>query len=254
MDWNLFKRGCATAAENMAMDEALLDVFIKEDIQTTVSLYSWFPPAVTIGYAQEYYIDANPGECKAQGVDIVRRITGGGAVFHDSEITYSVVASREFLGKTVADSCREVAKAIIYALEEFGLSGEYAPENDVTVNGRKVSGSAQARRAGAILQHGTILLSVDRDRMFSLVKVHADKLERKKLSTPGDRVTSLNELTVRNILYIDAEAAMIAGFSKWLGCQPSIYIPSSSVAENAGSLKNRKYSRIEWNRDKAISD
>ncbi len=117
----------------------------------------------------------------AKGIDVVRRRTGGGAVYHDEhgEITYSLIAPEGLFSKDIRASYRDICGCIIEGLASLGIAAEFRPINDVTVNGRKISGSAQTRRQGILTQHGTVLYAIDRDTMFSVLRPSAKKLADK---------------------------------------------------------------------------
>ncbi|MFQ5573204.1 MAG: biotin/lipoate A/B protein ligase family protein, partial [Nitrosopumilaceae archaeon] len=166
----------------MAIDEFL----IKKQLEYPVlRIYGWSNPCVSIGYFQSTD-DVNHERCKQEGIDVLRRITGGGAVFHDKELTYSFV-TKEF-PQNILDSYKEICKIIISTLKHFGFDAKFSPLNDVTVNGKKVCGNAQTRKNNRLLQHGTILLEVDTKRMFSLLNIPIEKIADKNISNIGDRV------------------------------------------------------------------
>lgn len=151
---------------------------------------------MTIGYFQVADDEIDIKACRRNGVDIIRRITGGGAVYHDHELTYSIALplSADCLSGPITASYELLTRPLIDALENFGATAQFAPVNDILVSGKKISGSAQTRREGALLQHGTILISIDRIKMFSFLKVPSVKTLERGFDDPGQRVIALDEI------------------------------------------------------------
>jgi len=171
---------------NMAIDEFLL----YNCSDPVLRIYGWSKPCISIGYFQSTD-DINYKKCLEQNIDIVRRITGGGAVFHDMELTYSFVTKNFPQG--ILESYKEISGIIIQALKKLGLDAKFSPLNDVTVNGKKVCGNAQTRKNNTLLQHGTILLKVDIEKMFSLLNVPIEKISDKKISDVKNRVSGISK-------------------------------------------------------------
>ena len=144
----------------MAVDEAIAAGIAAGTSPPTIRFYTWKPCAVTIGYFQCLRDEVDREACSSKGIDVVRRRTGGGAVYHDEhgEITYSVIAPESYFSKDIRASYREICGGIIGGLGRLGIAAEFRPINDVVVNGRKISGSAQTRRQGILTQHGTVLV------------------------------------------------------------------------------------------------
>ncbi len=171
---------------NMAVDEFLLYNY-KEPI---LRIYGWSKPCISIGYFQNID-EVDYKKCNDMNVDVVRRITGGGAVFHDMELTYSFVTKNFPQG--IMKSYEEISELIIQALKKLGLDAKFSPLNDVTVDGKKVCGNAQTRKNNTLLQHGTILLEVDVEKMFSLLNVPIEKISDKKISDVRNRVAGISK-------------------------------------------------------------
>jgi lipoate-protein ligase A len=226
--WRLLELAMDNAFSNMAIDETILQAVIEGKAPNTLRLYGWRPSAVSIGRFQSIRNEVNLRACETFGVDVVRRISGGGAVYHDSEgeITYSVAVKKTDLGTTdVAEAYKRICDGVITAARELGVDAEYNQGNvkqcpNITVKSRKVSGSAQAHRKGVILQHGTLLLEVDLEKMFSFLKVPwKDKpidvvsiAERKITSVVGERGRSLPEKLASRALIEGFETALEAEF------------------------------------------
>ncbi|PCN50009.1 hypothetical protein B6U99_06745 [Candidatus Geothermarchaeota archaeon ex4572_27] len=182
--WRLIDSGLVSGPRSAAIDEALLESRALGLSPNTLHFYRRRPPAVSIGRFQRVEEVVDVDECRRRGVDIVRRISGGGAIYTDEEcLEYSIVADEGSLGG-LEESFRLICGALARALRRLGVDARYKPVNDVLIGGRKVSGSAQVRRGGAVLQHGTILLGVDYDSMRALLKAF-------KLEDPRSKLTSL---------------------------------------------------------------
>jgi lipoate-protein ligase A len=217
--WRLLVEDDGPGAWNMAVDEAMLEALRLGLAPPTLRLYRWARPTLSLGYAQApAAIDL--AAAAAAGVDVVRRPTGGRAVLHAGDFTYAVAASG--LPPGVAASYRALAGGIIAALRALGLPAELAPGTlppgrtaacfasatpaDLVVAGRKVVGSAQVRRAGAVLQHGTLYLA----RPAALAA-------RLLPDEGGAGVADLGELLGAAPAWADVRDAFAAGFAAAFG-------------------------------------
>ena len=202
--WRLLITENNSASTNMAMDRAELVAISEGRAPPTVRFFTWEPPAISIGYFQSLEEEVDLDVCKRFGVDYVRRITGGGAVFHDKELTYSIVIleSHHQIPKNIIESYERICGAIMKGLKHLGIESKYAPINDIITNGKKISGNAQTRKAKTVLQHGTILMDVDVDKMFSLLKVPNEKIKDKLITDVKQRITSVKQILGKNIFSI----------------------------------------------------
>jgi lipoate---protein ligase len=191
--WRFLLTGYHTAAENMAIDHAILTANSKGLVPPTVRFYGWNPSAISIGYFQHLTEEIDIDACHHHGVEYVRRITGGGAVFHEHELTYSIVVSEDHpkISKNILESYKRICGAVMNGLTFLDLESTYAPINDILVNGKKISGNAQTRKYKTVLQHGTVLIDVDVDKMFQILKVPDEKIKDKMISDVKQRVTSI---------------------------------------------------------------
>jgi lipoate-protein ligase A len=233
-----------SGAENMAVDEAIAAGIAAGKSPPTIRFYTWEPCAVTIGYFQCLRDEVDREACAARGIDVVRRRTGGGAVYHDEqgEITYSVIAPESFFSKDIRSSYREICGWIIAGLADLGIVAEFRPINDVTVGGRKISGSAQTRRQGILTQHGTVLYRIDRETMFSVLRPSAKKLADKPVASFEASVTCASEEGCTSIdqLY----DALFAGFTAGKEWEPG-RLSDAEHATVAGLAE--KYRSPAWN-------
>ncbi len=192
MKWRVLPFKTYNAAENMAIDEHLLNTVSRGDAPT-IRFYGWKPEAVSIGYFQSVYEEVDIEKCKSDGIEIVRRITGGGAVFHSEEITYSLIAPEKMFERDIIKSYKTICLPIITALKKIGLDAKFVPINDIVVGNKKISGNAQTRRKKVLLQHGTILYDVDVERMFSYLKVPDEKIKDKIIKNVKERVAGVKK-------------------------------------------------------------
>ncbi|HEY3423076.1 MAG TPA: biotin/lipoate A/B protein ligase family protein [Methanocellaceae archaeon] len=212
--WRVISLESHPAAENMAIDETIGNELCEGRSQPTIRFYTWRSPAVSIGYFQCIRDEVDIAACQSGGVDYVRRRTGGGAVYHDpaGEITYSIIAPESYFPNGIRESYDHICSCMISGLFELGIDASFRPINDVTVDGRKISGSAQTRRKGVLTQHGTILFQLDREAMFSVLKPPKAKLADKPFKRFEDGVTSVSELcdATKEELY----HALLRGFTR----------------------------------------
>ena len=186
-------------ATNMALDEAILQARLQEIAPPTLRFFSWDPPTVSLGYGQGLDAAINVEACRQLGVGLVRRPTGGSAIYHDTlerEVTYSVVArAGDFEGSgDLLETYRWIGAGLTAGLRRLGVAAEMVPVKpsdpsampafcfartgsyEVEVNGKKLVGSAQRRQSGAFLQHGSVLLGADVARLRVLFPQEGDPL------------------------------------------------------------------------------
>jgi len=239
----------------MAVDEAIFRARIEGLTPNTIRFYRWFPSAVSVGRFQKVENEVYIENCRKYGVDIVRRVSGGGTVYHDSEgeITYSVVADKESLGtQDVAVIYRKICSGLIEALRILGLNADFSSGSErqcpnIVVNGRKISGSAQAHSGNVVLQHGTMLIDVDLNKMFTLLRVPWAKSVADVVCVAQNKITSLrHELGIKPKIE-DVYSALIRGFKKALGIEISEGTLTDYEIDLAKKLRSEKYSSDRWN-------
>lgn len=232
---------------SMAIDEALLRLNADGKSPNTIRFWRWLPSTVSIGCFQSLEREVDLGVAKKYGVDVVRRITGGGAVFHDhdGELTYSIVCRQEDVPADVIESYRLICGGLVRGFEQLGLRAEFKPVNDVLVNGKKISGSAQTRRWGSVLQHGTMLISPDVRKMFELLRVSPEKISDKFIASVFERVTTVERELGRKPSFEDVHKAMRTGFEQALDVEP---VEGELTGEEVAlAMKLRpKYASQEW--------
>ncbi len=248
MNWRVIKLETRNAHSNMAIDNALLEGLKAGTSVPTIRFYKWLPSAVSIGHFQSMNDEVDIERCKELGVSYVRRITGGGAVYHDNkgEITYSVIAPESAFPKGIIESYRVICGWVIDGLGNLGIKAEFAPINDIVVSGRKISGNAQTRRDGVLLQHGTILYDTDIRTMFSVLKVSSEKISDKMIKSVEERVTRVKDYTSasQDQLY----EGLLKGFTDGKEYRLGSY--TEQELSRANELEKAVYSQDSWNFDR----
>ena len=198
--WRLLVTEPADGATNMAIDEALWRGRQAGTSPPTLRFFGWTPPTVSLGYGQPLNTDIDISACRALGVGLVRRPTGGSAIYHDGperELTYSVSAATEDLqtASDLLETYRWIGNALLRGLNTLGVGAELVPvaaadgplpafcfartgRYEIEIGGRKVVGSAQRRQGACFLQHGSILLGADVRRLRAVFPTTPDPLER----------------------------------------------------------------------------
>jgi lipoyl(octanoyl) transferase len=193
VNWRLLQTGAAAGAYNMALDEVLLERVSRGESGPLLRLYTWSPPCVSLGYGQRAEREVDVERCRREGVELVRRPTGGRAVLHWDELTYSVVCRQDdpVLGGDLSDTYRVIGECLLEGLSLLGVEaslerararrqpprGETASAPcflgaarwEIKWAGRKLIGSAQRRWENAVLQHGSLLTGPGHERLIGLL-------------------------------------------------------------------------------------
>lgn len=267
--WRLLDTGYHTGSENMAIDEAIARAHGRGEVPPTLRFYGWKPAAVSIGYFQSMRDEVDLEAVQAGGYGYVRRPTGGRLIFHHLELTYSVAIREELLPGGVVETYRELSRGLLEGLRLLGGSAELSGGEDdprkvnpggfntacfdtasayeLQVEGRKVAGSAQTRTNGVILQHGTILLDMDVDLLFRLMRLPEgaplEKLKQRFLS----KAATLKDALGRDVTYAEARDAFAKGFERGLGLTLSAGNLTAAEQDEAGRLVAEKYGNDGWN-------
>ena len=253
--WRLLKLEVNDAFTNMAIDEAIMKARIEGTVPNTLRFYQWKPSAVTIGRFQNISQEVHIENCEKHGVDVVRRITGGGAVYHDcdGEITYSVVVNEKDLGSTdVIVAYNLICNGLIEAAKALGVTADFNlgdPKHcpNIAIGGRKISGSAQSHKKGVLLQHGSFLLDIDLEKMFTFLKVPWAKSLEEVLNIAQKRLTSIKHELNSTISLDSAYQALVTGFQKALNIQLIEGELTSYERSLAEKLRREKFTVDEWN-------
>jgi lipoate-protein ligase A len=247
--WRLLLTDFNSASRNMAIDRAVLVENSKGNVLPTVRFFRWKPPAISIGYFQSLQEEVDLDTCNQLGVEYVRRITGGGAVFHENELTYSIVIpeSHHQIPKNIMKSYGRICGAIINGLRHVNIHSKYVPINDIVVDGKKISGSAQTRKLKTILQHGTVIIDVDVDRMFSLLKVPNEKIKDKLIMDVKQRVTSIKHVLGKELDFYQLADSIKKGFEEEFNVNLVEDSLTDSEIDLTKKFENELFSTKEWN-------
>ncbi|MBD3254469.1 MAG: lipoate--protein ligase family protein [Candidatus Lokiarchaeota archaeon] len=238
---------------NMAIDEAILKAVIEKKVPHTLRFYKWKPSTVSIGRNQSISTEVDRKTAEKKGFNIVRRITGGGAVFHDEfrEITYSLVCPIKFLENLgaikVLDHFEIITQSIIAGLRIFGLEPQkgiiHCPA--LLLDGKKFSGNAQTRRKNYLLQHGTILLDINPELMYSVLTPPENVTKTKMVQSVRAKCVGIKKY-FENYEENKFIKSLLRGFEQSLKINTIKGKLTEFEIETAKKLMQEKYERREW--------
>ncbi len=266
MIWRLLFTPPANGAWNMAVDEAILEHIHRGESKPTLRLYAWTPACLSLGHAQPFK-DVDTARLAARGWDVVRRLTGGRAILHTDELTYSVTGGADdpVLSGGVLESYNRISQALLFALGELNLHVEVKEQAErsalkntnpvcfevpstyeITVNGKKLIGSAQARKQQGVLQHGSFPLHGDLTRICDAL-AFPDELAREKAAQRLlDHAATAESALGRVISWEQAAQAFARGFESQLGITFERGELSESELLRAEELAREKYANPAW--------
>ncbi len=265
--WRLLLTPAARGAWNMAVDEAILEHVGRGEAAPTLRLYAWQPPCLSLGHAQAV-AEVDFGRLQERGWEMVRRLTGGRAILHTDELTYSVIAPPDEprLAGSLLQSYQRLGGALLAAVRSLGLSAEMkeraleakkATPNpvcfempssyEITVNGRKLIGSAQARRREGVLQHGSLPLTGDLTRITQVL-VYTHEAERQEAAQRLQaRAATLEALLGHHVSWDAVAQAFVQAFEVELNLKFAPGALSESERQRADELVREKYAHPAWN-------
>ncbi len=220
--WRLIDTGLRPASENMTLDDVILECKARNLVPDTVRFLRFSPPAALVGYHQDVYQEVRLEYAKENGIDVNRRLTGGGAIYFDSStIGWEVIASKRSLctNYSLEWIFKTVCECVVNALKEFGLDACFRPRNDIEINGRKISGTGGVERGDAFLFQGTLLVDFDVETMIKVLKIPIIKLKGKELESVKRRVTCLKWELGYTPDYEEIRNALIKGFKEVLNIE-----------------------------------
>lgn len=247
LHWRLLDTGPSPGPYTAALDEAIARKRASGEVPDTLHFYRRRPPAVTLGYSIDAAREVDIEYCRQNGIDIVRRRSGGGAIYTDDRQLVWSLATSGLLPSSVPRSLEMVCTAVARGLSGLGAPAVFSPANDILVNGRKVSGSAQLRKWGVVLTHGTVLVDADADVMFRALMVPAGKLERRSLNDARARITSLRAELGRLPSMDEVKMAVVAGLCDAFGAEAAPGAPTGDERSLAAELVSLRYGNEGWN-------
>src|SRR5690606_23279462 len=270
--WYFINSGPCSPAYNMALDEALLDWHSQGEIPPVIRFYEWNPATLSIGYFQQVHKDINLEAVKKQNLGFIRRPTGGRAVLHDQELTYSVIVTESYpnMPETVTEAYRVISEGILQGFRLLGLDAYFSvPETkeqlddlkkpksavcfdapswyELVVEGRKAAGSAQTRQKGVILQHGAIPVSMDLDKLVSVFHFASEGHRQRMKDKLKNKAVSIEELSGRSIAMDEVAEAFRTGFQKALDIEFITREPNKEILDLVQALEKEKYANDSWN-------
>lgn len=266
--WRLVLTPPARGVWNMAVDEAILEACMRGESLPTLRLYAWNPPCLSLGYAQGVS-EVDYPRLHSRGWDLVRRPTGGRAILHTDELTYSIAApiSNPRVAGSLLELYSRIANALVDALRFLGLPVEVQERGaspgsqntnpvcfevpsvyEITVGGKKLVGSAQARRGGGVLQHGTLPLSGDLTRILQVLIFPDEASRRQAAERLLAKATTVEAALGRPVTWDEAARAFTAAFRDVLGLDLQLGELTTAEMERAEELIPKKYAHPNWMR------
>ncbi len=252
----------------MAVDEAILEAVSRGQAPPTLRFFAWEPPCLSLGYAQPF-ADVDPTRLRACGWDVVRRPTGGRAILHTDELTYSVIAPMDEprVAGGVLESYRRLSAALLRGLEALNVPTlnvptlnvqtlnapgpvcfEVASDHEITAGGRKLIGSAQVRKKGVVLQHGSLPLAGDIARICEAL-VFPDEVAREAArARVRARAATVAEVLGAEVAWETAARAIASGFEQMLGVRLTVGGLSRQEGARAEQLVGERYGSGAWTR------
>jgi len=244
-DWQLIHDGPQSPALHMALDEVLTAEVAAGRRPPTLRVWEWASPAVVIGRFQSLRNEVDPEGAARHGIEVVRRISGGGAMFIEpgNTITYSICAPQELVaGLSFQDAYELMDRWVIAALAGLGIDASYQPLNDITSPAGKIAGAAQARRGGAVLHHVTMAYDIDAAKMLEVLRIGREKLSDKATQSANKRVDPLRSQT--GLPRAAVIERMIGSFRDMYGLSDDHLRPDE--LGRATQLAAEKFSSAEW--------
>ena len=213
--------GLREGRRQIAFDQALIDLHKAGRVPDTIRFLR-FPPTALIGRHQALSREVKLEHCRAHGIGVVRRITGGGAIYFDEgQLGWELVFARSTLGiASLGDLAREICEAAAAGLGRLGVAARYRPRNDIEVDGRKISGTGGFFDEATLFYQGTVLVDMNPADMVAALNVAKAKLEKRALDSAAQRVVTLKELLGAAPDIAAIQAALVAGFAERLGIAP----------------------------------
>jgi lipoate-protein ligase A len=273
--WRFINTGNCDPAYNMALDEAMLLHHEAGGTLPTLRVYGWTTPTLSLGYAQKTWQEVNLAACQQCGVSVVRRPTGGRAVLHDCEVTYSVVLPTTLCPgpATLTAHYRRIGLALAAALQRLGLAVHLERARlsahprraaaspacfaaiaryELSAAGKKIVGSAQKRLQQTLLQHGSMPLRMERQRLFQCLQVPPEQRQA-LIQEAFMTMTAINEIAPSPVTANMLHEALREGFSRVFGIALAASPLWPAEERLADELYTTKYTSPVWNLEGAAA-
>ncbi|HTM29526.1 MAG TPA: biotin/lipoate A/B protein ligase family protein [Rhodanobacter sp.] len=247
-DWQLIHTAPQSPTLHMAIDDVLTHEVGAGRRAPTLRIWEWAAPAVVIGRFQSLRNEVDGEAARRHGIEVVRRVSGGGAMFIEpgNTITYSIYAPQTLIkGLSFQEAYAFLDEWVLEALGELGIKAWYQPLNDITSEGGKIAGAAQVHRGGAVLHHVTMAYDIDAAKMLEVLRIGREKLSDKGTQSAAKRVDPLRSQTG-----LPREAVierMIATFRRLHGLTDNS-LRADELAR-AETLAQSKFGSPEWTAD-----
>jgi len=263
--WRLVIDEPLSGAMNMAVDEAIMLAVSRGTTEPTVRFYQWSVPTITLGYFQSFDKEVDSDRCSKLGVDVVRRLTGGRAVLHHHELTYSVVVpeNNRVVKGTVLQTYLTISRGLVSGLRKLGIPAEISDGKkvyessaacfdspsryEITAMGKKLIGSAQTRRGNCILQHGSVVIEDTADLLISCLKFKDEQSRQKAARSFVSNATSLASVLGSPPGFRNIAEFLTKSFSSEMGVSLIPQQLSDAEITEARDLCRAKYDIDEWN-------
>ena len=265
--WRLILSAPADGAANMAVDEAILLAVAEGHAPPTLRFFAWQPPCLSLGFSQpQAGVDLD--RLRALGWGLVRRPTGGRASLHTDELTYSVIApmAEPRVAGGVVESYRRLSQGLLRGLELMGLCAQadktYAwpgrdakgavcfetpSDYEITLDNKKLLGSAQTRKQGVVLQHGTLSLCGDITRICEVLRFETDEQRQLARVRVAERATTVEAVGGKPVTWLEAARALVQGFGEKLDLTLDEAALTPAEQTGASQLSTEKYASAAWN-------
>jgi len=233
--WRLLDTGELPAANNMTLEQVILTARRRDLIPNTLHFLQFSPHCALVGYHQAVELEVETEYCRAHGIDINRRISGGGSIYMDEgQLGWEIFALKDTPGipKRREDLYRLMCESVVAGLAKLGIDARYRPLNDIEVGGRKISGTGGTEMGNSLLYHGTLLTDFDVDTMIACLKLPLKKLEDKQIRSFKERVICLREALGHVPPMPDIKKAMAEAFAEVL----RVELEPGGLTEYEGTL------------------
>jgi len=246
MKWRIINEGTYSEPVHQALEEHLTEKIQNGEMQPTLRFWYRSRDSVPMGRFQAYSDEVEEDYVQENGIDVVRRITGGGAMFVEpgNVITYSLYLPKDQVPEDIQESYQELDSFAVEALNELGVDAEYQPLNDIEHEEGKLGGAAQLRKRDAVLHHTTMSYDLDTKRMLKALRIGKEKVSDKAVKSAEKRVSRIKDQA--DFSRSEVVEKMIEKFSE--GREVERGSLTDEELEQARDLAEEKFSTDEWNR------